>query len=45
MVWLPCFFNFPSLDCTEAKTVFGWEPRITLDEGIQKTINWYHANM
>ena len=34
-----------SLDCTEAKTVFGWEPRITLDEGIQKTINWYHANM
>ncbi len=29
------------LDTTKAKTLLGWEPKVTLDEGIEKTIQWY----
>jgi nucleoside-diphosphate-sugar epimerase len=29
------------LDTTKAKIQFGWERKITLDEGILDTINWY----
>lgn len=34
-----------TLDCTKAKEVFGWEPKVSLDEGIEKTIKWYRANI
>jgi UDP-glucose 4-epimerase len=27
----------------KARTVLGWEPRIELDEGLEKTIAWYRA--
>jgi nucleoside-diphosphate-sugar epimerase len=30
-----------SLDCTKAKTELGWEPKISLEEGIEKTLAWY----
>lgn len=29
------------LDATKAKNLLGWSPKITLHEGIQKTIDWY----
>lgn len=29
------------LDITKAKNNFGWEPKVSLDEGIKKTMNWY----
>ena len=29
------------LDCTRAKDILGWEPKHTLEEGIDKTISWY----
>jgi len=29
------------LDCTKAKEELGWESQISLEEGIQKTIEWY----
>ncbi len=29
------------LDCTKARTVLGWEPTYTLDEGLEATIAWY----
>jgi len=32
------------LDCSYAKKLFGWEPKHTLDEGIEKTIKWYKEN-
>ena len=32
------------LDCEKAKVGLGWEPTISLEEGIQKTIEWYKAN-
>jgi UDP-glucose 4-epimerase len=27
----------------KARTVLGWEPRVELDEGLEKTIAWYRA--
>ena len=33
-----------ALECTKAKDRFGWSPQHTLDEGIQKTIDWYVKN-
>ncbi len=33
------------LDCTKAKEVLGWAPKISLDEGIKATIEWYNANV
>ena len=29
------------LDCTKAKEVLSWEPKVNLDEGIKKTLSWY----
>jgi len=33
------------LNCEKAKEILGWEPKISLDEGINKTINWYKQNL
>ena len=32
------------LDIAKAKELLGWSPKITLDEGIRKTIDWYKEN-
>jgi GDP-L-fucose synthase len=32
------------LDCTKARQQIGWEPKVSLDEGIQKTLAWYRKN-
>ncbi len=29
------------LSAEKARTVLGWQPKFTLDEGLQKTIGWY----
>jgi len=29
------------LDCTKAKELYGWTPKISLKEGTKKTIEWY----
>ena len=34
-----------SLDIARAKNSFGWSPKVSLDEGIQKTIEWYKSNI
>jgi dTDP-glucose 4,6-dehydratase len=31
-------------DITKARTLLGWEPRVTLEEGIRATVAWYLAN-
>jgi nucleoside-diphosphate-sugar epimerase len=31
-------------DITKAKRLLGWEPRVGLAEGIERTIDWYLAN-
>jgi nucleoside-diphosphate-sugar epimerase len=33
-----------SLDCSKAKTELGWEPRVSLDDGIARTISWWTGN-
>ena len=30
-----------ALDITRAKKLLNWEPKISIDEGLQKTIKWY----
>jgi GDP-L-fucose synthase len=34
-----------ALDCTQAKEVFDWSPKISLDDGIRKTLYWYKENL
>jgi nucleoside-diphosphate-sugar epimerase len=51
MNWHPSKFEFdtskPSgalsraLDNTQAKQILGWEPKVSLEEGLEKTIDWY----
>ena len=33
------------LDCEKAKAELGWEPSVSLEEGIQKTLAWYKSNI
>lgn len=33
-----------SLDCTKARTELGWNPKVTLPEGIRLTMEWVNAN-
>ena len=32
------------LDSSKAKNEFGWSPRVTLENGIEETINWVQNN-
>jgi nucleoside-diphosphate-sugar epimerase len=32
-------------DITKARSLLGWEPRVPLREGLQKTIAWYHSQI
>ena len=34
-----------ALNCAEAKRLFGWEPKVALDDGIRKTMDWYKSNI
>ncbi len=33
------------LDCSLAKTELGWEPRLTLTDGLQRTIAWWRQHI
>jgi GDP-L-fucose synthase len=33
------------LDCEKARVELGWEPKVSLEEGIQKTLTWYKSNL
>jgi len=32
-------------DITRARTLLGWEPRVDVDEGLQKTIDWFRTTL
>ena len=32
--------KFLKLDCSKIKTVFGWKPRYTVKEAVEKTVEW-----
>ena len=34
-----------ALNCAEAKRLFGWEPKVALDDGIRRTMDWYKSNI
>lgn len=34
-----------ALDSTKARNFFDWSPKISLEEGIKKTIRWYKKNI
>jgi nucleoside-diphosphate-sugar epimerase len=34
-----------SLDCSRARQELGWVPTTELDDGIARTISWWHANV
>ena len=31
-------------DCSRAMSLLGWEPQITLEEGLRRTIDWFKSN-
>ena len=31
-------------DVTKLKTMVGWKPEVSLDEGLKMTLDWYKAN-
>jgi nucleoside-diphosphate-sugar epimerase len=33
------------LDCAKANRELGWAPRVTLAEGIARTVAWWRANV
>lgn len=33
------------LNLSKARTVFGWQPQIDLEEGVMKTLEWYNKNV
>jgi dTDP-glucose 4,6-dehydratase len=33
-----------AIDCTKAERELGWTPKITFEQGLNDTINWYKAN-
>jgi len=33
-----------AIDSTKSGLAFGWEPRVTFEEGIRRTIDWYKTN-
>lgn len=33
------------LDVAKAKNLTGWLPKVSLDDGIRKTVDWYRANI
>lgn len=37
-------FNL-TLDCSRARNELGWSPKIPLDEGIARTLDWWRANI
>ena len=43
--WRPVVDQYLSIDATKAKNVLKWEPKVSLDEGLRKTIDyWKKAN-
>lgn len=41
---MPSIATRLSLDCAKARGELGWEPRIGLEEGLRRTIDWWRAH-
>ena len=40
----PTTIKFRSIDCSKAQTILGWQPDHSIEEGIQKTTQWWIKN-
>lgn len=40
----PTTIKFRALDCAKAKTVLGWQPEYSIEEGVRKTLQWWKDN-
>jgi nucleoside-diphosphate-sugar epimerase len=40
----PTTNQFRALDCSRIKAVFGWQPNYTIEQGIEKTTEWWLEN-
>jgi len=34
-----------TLDTSKAKATFGWEPRVSLEDGLKLTMDWYKKDL
>lgn len=41
----PSIGNHLALDINHSKELFNWEPKISLESGIEKTLKWYKDNL
>lgn len=41
----PAIGNKALIDCSKAKEKFNWKPIVSLNEGIEKTLEWYSENI
>jgi len=33
-----------AINCKKLQTELGWQPTVTFDKGLEKTVNWYLEN-
>lgn len=43
--WRPSVAPYLSLDATKARNFLKWEPKVSLEEGLQKTIQFWRENL
>jgi nucleoside-diphosphate-sugar epimerase len=41
---LPTTVMHRLLDCSKARDVLGWQPAVTVEEGMRRTVEWWNAN-
>ena len=41
----PMMIPFRLVDCSKAKKVLGYKPSVSLEEGLQRTIDWYKGTL
>jgi GDP-L-fucose synthase len=41
----PSIFTNIFLNCNKAKDELGWTPKVSLDKGLEQTINWWRKNL
>lgn len=41
----PTTIPFRVVDLTKAETILGFKPKVSLEEGLSKTINWYRSTL
>lgn len=40
----PTTMNYRALDCSKVRRILKWEPQISIEEGIERTVDWWVEN-